>query len=49
MVRPCPDEADTARLLALAWWDRPAEQLTRLLRTVMSGTVDDIEAAAPTA
>lgn len=49
VVRPCFDEADTARLLAPAWWDWSAEQLTRLLRTVMSGTVDDIEAAAPTA
>ncbi|MFJ9605895.1 CatB-related O-acetyltransferase [Kitasatospora sp. NPDC101176] len=38
---------DVTRLLALAWWDWPVEHLTRHLRTVMSGTVEELEAAAP--
>ncbi|MFD4531851.1 CatB-related O-acetyltransferase [Kitasatospora sp. NPDC058397] len=47
LIRTRYAEADIARLLALAWWDWPTEHLTRHLRTVMSGTVDDLEAAAP--
>lgn len=38
---------DIARLLALAWWDWPVEHLTAHIRTVMSGTVDDLAAVAP--
>ncbi|MFC8718571.1 CatB-related O-acetyltransferase [Kitasatospora sp. NPDC057198] len=40
-------DADVDRLLALAWWDWPLPHLTAHLRTVMSGTVDELEAAAP--
>ncbi|MFE6039874.1 CatB-related O-acetyltransferase [Streptomyces sp. NPDC056452] len=40
-------DQDIARLLALAWWDWPAEHLTAHLRTLMSGTVDQLEDAAP--
>ncbi|WP_411293190.1 CatB-related O-acetyltransferase [Streptomyces sp. CBMA156] len=47
VIRPRYGEADVARLLDLAWWDWPAGHLTRHLRTVMSGTVDDLAAAAP--
>ncbi|WP_018503139.1 CatB-related O-acetyltransferase [Parafrankia discariae] len=39
--------ADVARLLALAWWDWPLGHLARHVRTVMAGSVDDLEAAAP--
>jgi virginiamycin A acetyltransferase len=38
---------DIARLLALAWWDWPADHLTRHVRTIMSGPIDALEAAAP--
>lgn len=49
LIRTRYSEADVARLLALAWWDWPAEHLTRHVRTVMSGSIDDLEAAAPAA
>jgi virginiamycin A acetyltransferase len=38
---------DVARLLAVAWWDRPAEHLTEQVRTLDSGSTADPEAAAP--
>ncbi len=47
LIRTRYEEADIARLLAVAWWDWPAEHLTRHIRTVMSGTVAELEAAAP--
>ncbi|MFE6970855.1 CatB-related O-acetyltransferase [Isoptericola sp. NPDC057653] len=40
-------ERDVARLLALAWWDWPVEHVTAHVRTIMSGSVDDLEAVAP--
>nr|BFE30213.1 CatB-related O-acetyltransferase [Actinomadura rugatobispora] len=47
LIRTRYDEKDVARLLAVAWWDWPVEHLTRHLRVVMSGTLDDLERAAP--
>lgn len=47
LIRTRYSAPDVARLLALAWWDWPAEHLTRHVRTVMSGTVEELEAAAP--
>ncbi|KDN88188.1 CatB-related O-acetyltransferase [Kitasatospora cheerisanensis] len=47
LLRRRHSDADIDRLLALAWWDWPLPHLTAHLRTVMSGTVDDLEAAAP--
>lgn len=38
---------DIARLLAVAWWDWPIEHLTAQVRVLMSGSVDDLVAAAP--
>lgn len=38
---------DITRLLALAWWDWPIQHITDRIRTIMSATVDDLEAAAP--
>ncbi|MEV6749798.1 antibiotic acetyltransferase, partial [Streptomyces sp. NPDC051080] len=32
---------------SVAWWDWPTDHLTRHIRTIMSGSVDDLEAAAP--
>lgn len=47
LVRSRYSEADVARLLAVAWWDWPAEHITEQVRTIMSGSVDDLVAAAP--
>ncbi|WP_018635916.1 CatB-related O-acetyltransferase [Parafrankia elaeagni] len=47
LLRLRHSEADVTRLLALAWWDWPIEHITRHIRTIMAGTVDDLEAAAP--
>ncbi|MCP9956767.1 CatB-related O-acetyltransferase [Streptomyces sudanensis] len=47
LVRTRYDEADVARLLAVAWWDWPAEHITAHVRTILSGSVADPEAAAP--
>jgi virginiamycin A acetyltransferase len=46
LIRRRHSDADIDRLLALAWWDWPLEQITEHLRTIMSGTVDDLEAVA---
>lgn len=47
LVRTRHSEEDVRRLLAVAWWDWPAEHLTRHVRTLMSGTIAELEAAAP--
>ena len=47
LIRSRFSEADVARLLALAWWDWPAEHITAHVRTIMSGSIDELEAAAP--
>ena len=47
LIRTRYAEADVARLLDLAWWDWPTEHLTAHLRTVMSGSVDQLAAVAP--
>lgn len=46
LIRRRHSDADIDRLLALAWRDWPLEQITEHLRTIMSGTVDDLEAVA---
>jgi virginiamycin A acetyltransferase len=47
LIRTRFSEADVARLLALAWWDWPAAHITQHLRTIMSGSIDELQAAAP--
>ena len=47
-IRSRYSEPDSTRLLALAWRDWPAGHLTQHLRTTMSGSIDDLEAIAPT-
>ncbi|MFD5181009.1 CatB-related O-acetyltransferase [Nocardia sp. NPDC058379] len=47
LLRTRYDDNDITRLLALAWWDWPTTHLTEHVRTIMSGTVADLEAAAP--
>ncbi|GAA5056475.1 CatB-related O-acetyltransferase [Nocardia callitridis] len=47
LIRMRYNDDDIARLLAVAWWDWPLEHLTANLRTVMTGSVSELEAAAP--
>ena len=47
LIRRRYREEDITRLLALAWWDWPVEHIRRHIRTIMSGNIDDLEAAAP--
>ncbi|MGZ0147486.1 CatB-related O-acetyltransferase [Kribbella sp. WER1] len=46
LIRRRYSDADVDRLLAIAWWDWPLEQVTANVRTIMSGTVDELEKAA---
>ncbi len=46
LIRRRYSEHDITRLLALAWWDWPREQITELIRTLMSGSIDNLEAIA---
>jgi virginiamycin A acetyltransferase len=46
LIRHRYDATDVERLRRIAWWDWPAEQVTRHLRTLMAGNVDDLEAGA---
>lgn len=48
LIRRRFTDEDVARLLALAWWDWPFAYITRHVRAIMSGSVDDLEAVAPT-
>jgi virginiamycin A acetyltransferase len=47
VIRNRYNDDEIARLLAIAWWDWPPEHITKHLRTIMSGSIDDLEAAAP--
>ncbi|MCC3317611.1 CatB-related O-acetyltransferase [Nocardia africana] len=47
LIRHRYSAADIDRLLALAWWDWPLAHIDEHVRTIMSGTVDDLEKAAP--
>ncbi|WP_093355265.1 CatB-related O-acetyltransferase [Saccharopolyspora kobensis] len=47
LVRTRYAEPDIARLLVVAWWDWSLEHITEHVRTIMSGSIDDLEAAAP--
>jgi len=47
LVRTRYCEADVARLLAVAWWDWPSEHISQHVPAIMSGSIDDLEAAAP--
>ncbi|BFV60826.1 CatB-related O-acetyltransferase [Kitasatospora sp. CMC57] len=47
LIRSRYSEEDIARLLALAWWDWPTDHITQHLRTLMSGSVEELEHAAP--
>ncbi len=47
LIRRRHSEEDITRLLALAWWDWPTQHITEHIRTIMSGNIDALEAAAP--
>jgi len=47
VIRHRYSDEDVSRLLALAWWDWPTEHITEHIRTIMSGSIDELEAAAP--
>jgi virginiamycin A acetyltransferase len=47
LIRRRYSAADISRLLDLAWWDWPLEHITEHVRTIMSGSIDALEAAAP--
>ena len=46
LVRTRYDAGDVGRLLAVAWWDWPVHHVTEHVRTIMSGTVAELEDAA---
>ncbi|GAB0106436.1 CatB-related O-acetyltransferase [Nocardia sp. JMUB6875] len=48
LIRTRFDADEIARLLEIAWWDWPLEHLTAYIPTIMSGSVADLEAVAPT-
>jgi len=47
VIRNRYSDEDIGRLLALAWWDWPPERITEHIRTIMTGSIDDLEAAVP--
>ncbi|ATL67812.1 CatB-related O-acetyltransferase [Nocardia terpenica] len=49
LIRTRFGDNDIARLLAVAWWDWPLDHITAHIRTIMSGSITDLEAAAPNA
>ncbi|MFI9063656.1 CatB-related O-acetyltransferase [Streptomyces sp. NPDC053429] len=46
LVRRRYGDADVDRLLELAWWDWPLQRITEHIRTIMSGSIEELEAAA---
>jgi virginiamycin A acetyltransferase len=45
VIRRRFSDEDVERLLAVAWWDWPAELVTKHVPAIMSGSIDDLEAA----
>ncbi len=46
-IRSRYDAADVERLLELAWWDWPVEHITENIETILSGSIENLSAAAP--
>jgi virginiamycin A acetyltransferase len=44
VIRRRFSDEDVERLLAIAWWDWPAELVTEHVPAIMAGSVDDLEA-----
>ncbi len=47
VIRRRFNDSDIARLLTLAWWDWPLDLITTHVRTIMAGSVDELERVAP--
>ncbi|WP_450097616.1 hypothetical protein [Salinispora mooreana] len=47
VIRRRLHEEEFARLMALAWWDWPLAHTTAHIRTIMSGSIDELESVAP--
>ncbi|MFE0122314.1 CatB-related O-acetyltransferase [[Kitasatospora] papulosa] len=47
LIRRRHGEEDIERLLRTAWWDWSLEHITRHVRTIMTGSAAELEAAAP--
>ncbi|MEU9623034.1 CatB-related O-acetyltransferase [Streptomyces sp. NPDC048155] len=47
LLRTRYSDRDIARLLALAWWDWPLELISEHVRTLMSGSADELQDVAP--
>jgi virginiamycin A acetyltransferase len=45
VIRRRFSDEDVERLLAVAWWDWPAELVTKHVPAIMSGSIDELEAA----
>jgi virginiamycin A acetyltransferase len=45
VIRRRFSDEDVERLLAVAWWDWPAELVTKHVPAIMSGGIDELEAA----
>ena len=45
LIRKRFSEDEIARLLDIAWWDWPAEKVTRNVEAIMAGSVADLETA----
>ena len=47
LIRRRYSNEEVSRLLALAWWDWPVEHISEHVRTIMSGSVEELVAVAP--
>jgi len=47
LIRRRYSDQDITRLLELAWWHWPLRHVTEHIRTIMSGTIDDLQTVAP--
>lgn len=47
LIRTRYPQPDIERLLELAWWDWPLEHISQHIKTLMSGSVNDLAAVAP--
>jgi virginiamycin A acetyltransferase len=45
LIRKRFSDAEIERLLAVAWWDWPPAKVTRNVRSIMSGSIAELENA----
>jgi virginiamycin A acetyltransferase len=46
LIRRRHSDEDVDRLLEVAWWDWPLQRITDHVRTILPGSIDDLERAA---